>query len=297
MSTLKNTTTTGVLIVLLAAIFISLSNVLAPIIYDAGGNPLTYLTLRFFGFLIICRLWFLCQSRPTSLPTRSRLTAYGSGTAYALGAGSLLWSFAYIPVSLAILVFFTFPILTAIITSLLDRQWPPLVKIICVIVAFFGLALALQVSVGSLHPIGVGLALLGAVGVSISYVWNGRSLQAIDTTISTLHMSIGGFIVAAIVTFFSDAISLPSETSLGWMALLGAVFSFSAAFFSMFYAVRLIGPLRTAMIMNLEPVITIALSVLVLNESLSLRQIVGAALVIISVTTFQRFGYKEKSHD
>jgi len=235
----------------------------------------------------------LSRGKSTFLPKNSRLIAYGSGTAYALGAGSLLWSFAYIPVSLAVLIFFTFPILTGVITGLLDRQWPLLIELICVTAAFLGLALALDVPAGSLNPIGVGLAFLGAVGVAISYVWNGRCLQAVNTTVSTLHMSFGGFVVAAIAMFSFGTFSLPNETNIGWISLGGAIFSFAAAFFSMFYAVRLIGAVRTAMMMNLEPVVTIALSVLLLSEILSLSQLAGAALVIISVAVFQSYKNKE----
>ncbi len=295
MATNKTNPFTGLIIVILAAIFISLSNVLAPIIYDNGGNPLTYLTLRFLGFVILCQLWFSSRGGSTSLPLRIRLSAYGGGIAYALGAGSLLGSFAYIPVSLAVLIFFTFPILTGLITSLLDRKWPPATETICVTIAFIGLTLALQVSVGSLNPIGMGLAFLGAVGVSVSYVWNGRALHNIDTTLSTFHMSVGGLAIAVLVTLSFNAISFPSETSVGWIALGGAILCFAAAFFAMFYSVRLIGPVRTAMMMNLEPIITISLSFLILSESLMLKQLVGAALVIASVVAYQSYGNRKDS--
>lgn len=284
---LKAGIATGLLVVLLAAFFISLSNVLAPIIYDAGGNPLTYLTLRFLGFVILCRLWFWGRRKAPALSKRHRLTAYGSGTAYALGAGALLGAFSYMPVSLVVLIFYTFPLLTGLFTCLLDRRWPRGTEIVCIVVAFLGLGLALDVSLGSLHPIGLGLSVLAALGVSIAYVWNGRSLQTLDTTVSTLHMSVSGLAVAAIVTFSSGSFALPSDANLGWLALGAAVLSFAAAFFSMFFAVRLIGPVRTAMVMNLEPVITIALSIFLLNESLSLKQFAGAALVIGAVVVSQ----------
>ncbi len=58
----------------------------------------------------------------------------------------------------------------------------------------------------------------------------------------------------------------------------------------MFTGVKRIGSARTAMLMNLEPVFTIALAFLVLAEGLSPSQLFGAALVIVAVTLGQRQG-------
>lgn len=278
---------TGVLVVLLAAFFISLSNVLAPIIYDAGSNPLTYLTLRFLGFVILCQVWFWTRQNTPTLTMQQRVTAYGSGAAYAIGAGALLGAFAYMPVSLVVLIFYTFPLLTGVFTGLLDRRLPNAVAMICFAVAFLGIALALDVTFTTLHPTGLGLAVLAAIGVAVAYVWNGRSMQNVDSTVTTFHMSVSALVVATAVTLTSDSFVLPSAGAVGWSALLGAILSFAAAFFFMFSGVRMIGPVRTAMIMNLEPVTTIALAILLLSESLSLKQFAGASLIVGAVIAAQ----------
>ncbi len=75
----------------------------------------------------------------------------------------MLGAFAYMPVSLVVLIFYTFPLLTGLFASLLDRRWPRGIEIVRIVVAFFGLALALDVSLGSLHPIGLGLSVLAAL--------------------------------------------------------------------------------------------------------------------------------------
>ena len=80
----------GVSVVLAAAVFISLTNVLAPIVYESGSNALTYQDLRFMFFVAICRLWLWGRGLSTALPPRRRFTAYGAGAACALGPGSWL---------------------------------------------------------------------------------------------------------------------------------------------------------------------------------------------------------------
>ena len=55
----------------------------------------------------------------------------------------------------------------------------------------------------------------------------------------------------------------------------------------MFRGVHLIGPAPTAMVMNLEPVFTIALAVTLLAETLSDRKLIGAAVVLAAVVASQ----------
>jgi drug/metabolite transporter (DMT)-like permease len=49
----------------------------------------------------------------------------------------------------------------------------------------------------------------------------------------------------------------------------------------------MIGAAPTAMVMNLEPVFTIALAVGLLSETLSGRKLIGAAVVLAAVGTSQ----------
>src|SRR3546814_5165623 len=57
---------------------------------------------------------------------------------------------------------------------------------------------------------------------------------------------------------------------------------FFSAFLAMIGAVRHAGPLRTALVFNLEPVIAIARAILLLGESLGAAQVLGVGLVFAS---------------
>ena len=59
------------------------------------------------------------------------------------------------------------------------------------------------------------------------------------------------------------------------------------AFITMFWAVHASGAAPTAMVMNLEPVFTIAMSFWILNEAVSLQRLIGATIVIGSVVLSQ----------
>jgi drug/metabolite transporter (DMT)-like permease len=88
---------------------------------------------------------------------------------------------------------------------------------------------------------------------------------------------------------------VPTAGALGWGALLVAVLGFAFAFFAMFRGVQLIGPAPTAMLMNLEPVFTIVLALVLLAEPLTLRKLIGAAAVLAAVFVSQRLARRRAS--
>ncbi len=72
-----------------------------------------------------------------------------------------------------------------------------------------------------------------------------------------------------------------------WTAWLGTAFSFvfalSAAYFFWYYAVSRVGATRTAAYSNLTPVAGLAIAWLTLGENVSVRQILGAAVILLGV--------------
>ena len=55
----------GVVVVLVAALAISLTNVAAPLVYEAGSNPQTIVVLRNLAFVLLCGLWLTARKHGT----------------------------------------------------------------------------------------------------------------------------------------------------------------------------------------------------------------------------------------
>jgi drug/metabolite transporter (DMT)-like permease len=62
---------------------------------------------------------------------------------------------------------------------------------------------------------------------------------------------------------------------------------FVVAYITMFVAVRTAGPVHTSMLMNIEPVVAIGGAVVLLNEVLTVPQVVGVSIVVIAITVMQ----------
>ena len=278
----------GFVIVTLTALLVSLSSIFSRYTYDAGANPQT---LVFFRFLLFCLLYLLMvsiTSNPIRLPKKKRFHVYLAGGFYTLGSGCLLASMYYLPVSLAIVIFYTYPIITLAGEKIIARETPRPLEIGCFILAFFGLILALKIDTNAANPTGIGLAIMASLGMSASYLVSEKKLKEIPPFLLTFHLALSGLVIMAVYILLTNSFNPGSLISSNLVFVFLASLSFTTAFFFMFKGIRLIGAVNTAMILNLEPIFTIGLAFAFLNESLTGSQFAGAALVLAAIILVQR---------
>src|SRR5262245_38692707 len=105
----------GVALALAAALAFALSNASASMAYRGGSNPLTMAAVRFLlptGALII---WLRMSGAPLHLPARDGWIAAALGVVTAVYTWALLNAIGIIPLALAILVFYLFPLVAAFV--------------------------------------------------------------------------------------------------------------------------------------------------------------------------------------
>ena len=133
------------------------NSTLAKLSYDHGATPLSVLTWRsglsalcVFAVLIIWRL-------PWKLPARQRWAAIIMGCVVASYSYGLLGAIEYIPVALAVLTFYLYPLLTCLGAWVIGQEKLTLRTSLCLIIAFVGLATALDIR-GDFNVIGISMA-------------------------------------------------------------------------------------------------------------------------------------------
>ncbi|MEZ5775027.1 MAG: DMT family transporter [Hyphomicrobiaceae bacterium] len=273
-----------------AALALAVNNVAVPFTYAHGANAQSVVLLRYVFAILAIAATLAATGIGFRMPRDRMWHAFGSGLATAIGSLGLLGSYAYIPVSLAIVVVYTYPILTSVMQSVLERRPPGLVEIAALVVALAGVTLAIGPGEWRPEPIGLLLAAVGAIGFAGSFVWNGAALRGIESTISSFYMSIAGLVALAGAVAFSGSYAMPGASPVGWGAFLVCAVGFTLAFFGMFKGVELIGGAPAAMIMNLEPILTITFAILFIGETLTPARACGGALVIGAVAVSQMLG-------
>ena len=265
-----------------AGIGFAANSTAAKLAYEGGSNPLTYLSLRSALAAALVLTIILVLGRSTKMPWRRRLAAIGLGAILAVYSYGLLAAIQFIPVALAVLIFYTFPLLTSIYMWVSGRERPTWLSVGAILVAFFGLALALDVTSGQLNLEGVALAIMAALGITVVVVLNNRLVGTDDSRPITLHMMLSAMTLFVVITLVLGDFALP-QTGLGWTGILVGTSAYAFAIVTIFIAMSYAGAVPAALSLNLEPVASMFFGFVILGQTLSALQISGAALVIAAV--------------
>ena len=272
----------GIVLALIAATAFAGNSTSAAATYDAGVTPLTALLARTFAAFVLVGLALLVRPAATRLTSAERWWAVAIGVLVAIYSFGILAAIAFIPVALAVLVFYSYPLMTFLTLVASGRaRISPLVGG-AFVVALAGLALALEIDDFRLDPRGVGLALLAAVGVTAVFVLNNRVVGAGDSRPVTLLMMASASVVVVAAAAISGDVALPASAT-GWWTLAGVAGFYAIAVVTIFIAISKAGPVRTTLAMHIEPVASVVFGWSLLGQALSGLQVVGVALVIAAL--------------
>lgn len=276
----------GVLFTLVAAVGFALSLVMARVSYEYGSNAQSVMLVRFVLISLLLLAWARHKRLVLRLPGRQRWACAGCGVLYFSGILAYLSSVAWLPVSLSVLIFYTFPILVALLSALWLRQAPSWLALFALLLAFAGLLLARDVRELSVSPIGLALAATAAVAVALNLLFSAAMLKRVPTLVFSTYTSLACAALALAAVLASGGLQLPSQAP-GWAAFALMLASFSVAFVSTYAAIARLGSLRFSSLMNLEPVATIVFAVVLLGELMSGEQVLGAVVVVSGVVLAQ----------
>lgn len=254
----------------------------AGFVYSGGATPASVIAARLlfglFGtFAVVAWL-----RRPWLVPVREWKPTLVIACAWLVVNVCYMASFYYIPVSLAVLIFFTFPVQVALLGPLLARRRPEPVTLAAALIAFAGLTLALGPDLGGLDWRGCALAFAAAVALMTTFLMSRRLVvdQDMFTFSFNLHLLCGLAVVAYVGG--TGGVPLP-DAPLAIAALLGVGVFYILAVCLQFFAIRTAGAPQSSIMFNAEPVFTVLGAAIFLGEHLGSGQVAGAVLVIIGV--------------
>ncbi len=276
----------GVLLVLASAAAIAVAPTAAKLALDAGGNTPTVVASRAVVGAALMGLLIAGSGQAFAVEREARKRCFRAGVFYALAGAGFIGSVASIPVSLAVLIVFTHPLLVAAVSHRLggDRLTPR--KLALASAALAGIALALRPEAGDLDPVGVGLAALASAAACGMILLTARAQERATNLQVNFHMAALTAVAFAVAATAAGAWSFPSGL-VGWLGLFGAGAGLAVGLLAFFAAFRHIGPVRATMISNVEPLLSILVAVAVLGESLDPWQWGGVALVVAALVLFE----------
>jgi len=276
----------GVLLIIVSGISFGAAAIFARFAYEAGTNPITLLFLR-FGISSVCML-LLTLVRGTPFP-RGRILL---GLMLMGAVGYFGQSFCYFTAltltsaGLVALLLYLYPAIVTVLAVVILREPVSTLKIIALILALAGTALTIG-SVGGGKALGIVLS-LGAAFIYSVYILVGSKIIEQGTAIpsSTVIITSAAVMYSGLIAI--KGASFPTTWS-GWASVSAvALISTVLAVVTFLAGLERVGPTNAATLSTIEPVVTVILAALVLDEAITPLRIAGGMMILLAVILLTR---------
>ncbi|HPR45930.1 MAG TPA: DMT family transporter, partial [Ottowia sp.] len=263
---------------LLIALLMGSNHVAARMAFNHGVSVPTAVTVRSAVTALVVGALLLAQHVPLALTQRQRKVLPAIGVLIAVQSLCLYSAVARLPVALALLVFNSFPLTTALWARVLYQHRPERALLVAMPVILFGLALALDVlgaasglgAAGQWQKIGVGVAF--ALGASITFglalVLTQHEAGGLDGRLRTFGTMAMVALLAAGGALATGGFAWP-DAPVGWWGLALLTLLYGTGITILFTVLPRLGVVGNSAIMNVEPVFALILAWLVLGQAIA----------------------------
>ncbi len=289
----------GLARVLAAASALGTLGPVAGVAYGVGVGPATFSALRaaigaaILGALVLSR----CQP---SVPLGRLARRERALLALAIGVNGLMnlvlfFAFGAMSVGLVMVIFYSYPVLVALMAALLGRERLTPYRVAALALACAGLALVLGSQLGpGAHATAAGIALAGLAAAchAVYLVVVRGGFDRVPAAQATSLVLAGGLVISGTAALAIEGSSVAGawlSSPVAWGAILCAG-TLGAALPKVWVlgGVRLIGSTRAAVAMLMEPVMAVAVAAVVLGQRLTALELVGGAAILVAVVLVQR---------
>lgn len=269
-----------------AALSFSMADVLSKVVFASGMDVLSLITLR--GILAAGVFWIWLRTAPPLVPhsPRARLISIGLGVLYAGNIFGLLYAIQVLPLSIAILAYFVYPLMTGIAGAAIGLERLDWRSLAAALVALGGLALMLGTQPAPLEPIGLVAAFGASLCRVVSLLVTRAALRNTDARVTTWYSLAPAALVFIAASLVTQTFNPPLTTG-GWVAFLGMGVTTTVSTLWIYVSTERVGAFRTALAMNLEPLLSSAFSFTLLGEAVTGLQLVGGAVMVAALCGFQ----------
>jgi drug/metabolite transporter (DMT)-like permease len=262
--------------------------ILAKLGYAQGLGSEQALAFRFLLAAVgMVALAFMLGQNPLRLERRRLILLLAMG-----GLGYCAQSLTYfialrsLPASLVVLIAYIYPSLVVAAGWLFLHRAVSAKHLVALAASFVGLVML----VGGAH-FQLAWALVLAVASPViytAYILVGeRVMGSVPALAASAVIITGAAIAFCVLAAIGNELVLP-RTAGGWAVVIGlAVFPTMFAISLFLAGLPRVGASRAALLSTWEPVVTVALAVIVLGDRLSLVQVLGGVLVLVAVVVVQ----------
>jgi drug/metabolite transporter (DMT)-like permease len=274
------------LIALAAGVLLGTAVAVSRYAYDAGASGIVVATTRSIIMLVAVGIGVRIAGIEWRMPRAIMGLAALNGVLMAVMTYGNIGAVEFISVGLTSLLFFTFPIIIAVLVIALGMERVRPGKLAAIVCAFVGLTIMLGASLGNADWRGTALALCAAVATAANAIIVMRYFRSVNVFVATLHFSIYSLLAMLLFAVLFGDVRLPHSIS-GWAGVCGVGILQTIGTPMYLFAIAQIGALKAGMATNIQPVVAIAEAWALFGEVLSLPQAFGGVLVLFAIGLMQ----------
>lgn len=245
----------------------------------------TTLFYRFFFSALIVGTYLIIKKQSIKVELKQIPVLIILGILYGISSDSLFLAYDYLSAGVASTLLFIYPLIVAIIMAVFFKEKitiATLIAIFCVIIGV--ILLSLKNGNFDLNLAGLGIVLISALAYS-SYIItvnksNVKSIKGFTLTFYSFIVTVIYYATKMIIN--NDSFILPS-IDLAFNFFTFALITTVISSLALVFAIKEIGSTATSILGAFEPVVAVAISVIIFGENFSLSLALGILMIIIGV--------------
>ena len=230
------------------------------------------------GFLLVTR-----QQIPFASIKKEVPILLASGVAMGINWILLFEAYKYTTVSLATLSYYFAPVIVTAVCPILFREKLTVTQIVCFIMSTIGLVMITgigELGGGSKDFVGIMFG-LGAAVFYASVVLLNKFIKNVEGIHRTFLQFLAAIVVLVPYVMVSCGVSLGSLDGIGWVNLLVVGLVHTGVTYCMYFSsLKELPGQKAAILSYIDPLVAVMISVMILNESMTLWQAVGGMMIL-----------------
>lgn len=250
-----------------------------------GSNSITLLFFRFFIPTVLLFAYFLIKKVDFKVTKRQLIELIViSVIGYVCATVTLSISYDYISSGLATTMHFIYPAVVTILMWLVYKEKMHFGKIASILFSICGIYFLIYTKNVKIDPTGAFLALISGAFYAVYVIGVDKtSVKELDIFVSTFYVSTICSICIFIFGYFFVGIKVPLDYAVffdyGCAGIIGTLFGLVA----FIQGVKIIGATNAAILSTFEPIVSVVMGILILNEKITISIVTGIVLIVISV--------------
>lgn len=246
----------------------------------------TTLFYRFLFSALIVGTYLLIKKQSIKINLRQLPVLIILGLLYAISAEALFLGYDYLTPGIASTLLFVYPLIVAIIMAVFFKEKLTISAIIAILFVLAGvILLSFKDGEFNLNPIGLGIVFISALGYGLYIVTvNKSNVKELKGFTLSFYSFLFTTIYYAIKMIINKDSFLLTSINLAFNFFTFAFVTTVISSIALIYAIKYIGSTPTSILGAFEPVVAVAVSVILFGEDFSLSLAFGILLIILGVT-------------